>query len=153
MANGLARKFRADLDDLHRALIAVPAEFGDVPWRKGGWTRKQIVGHLLDSAANNRQRFVRAAIDGTYTGPKYAQDAWVAAHGYAGQSWATLIGWWEAEHQILMAVVDQIPEDRLEALCIVGDDAPPVTLRFLIEDYVRHQYWHLQQLTAGAPPT
>ena len=61
------------------------AALADVPWREGGWTRKQIVGHLLDSAANNRQRFVRAAIDGKYAGPKYAQEAWVAAHGYASQ--------------------------------------------------------------------
>jgi hypothetical protein len=64
LPDSLARKFRADLDEVHRALIAVPAELADLPWREGGWTRKQIVGHLLDSATNNRQRFVRAAIDG-----------------------------------------------------------------------------------------
>jgi len=64
MPENLAQKFRADLDEVHRALVAVPLEFADLPWREGGWTRKQIVGHLLDSAANNRQRFVRAAIDG-----------------------------------------------------------------------------------------
>ncbi len=60
-----------------------------MPWREGGWTRKQIVGHLLDSAANNRQRFVRASTDGKYKGPKYSQDAWVAAHGYSEQTWET----------------------------------------------------------------
>jgi DinB superfamily len=146
MSNGVAQRFRADLDDVHRALIGVPAELADIPWRKGGWTRKQIVGHLLDSAANNRQRFVRAATEGSYSGPKYAQDAWVAAHAYSSQSWETLIGWWEAEHEILMTVVDHIPEDRLEATCIVGEDAP-VTLRYLIDDYIRHQCWHLRQLT------
>ena len=70
----------------------------------GGWTRKQIVGHLLDSAANNRQRFVRAAIQGKYTGPEYEQDAWVAAHGYGDVPWETLVRWWQAEHEILMAV-------------------------------------------------
>ncbi len=152
VASGLSQKFRADLDDVHRTLISLPVDLADVPWREGGWTRKQIVGHLLDSAANNRQRFVRAATEGTYTGPKYAQDAWVAAHGYASQSWDTLLGWWEAEHEILMTVVDHISEDRLEASCVVGDDAP-VTLRYLVEDYVRHQYWHLRQLTAGTSAT
>jgi hypothetical protein len=150
MANGLAQKFRADLDDVHRTLAAVPAALADVPWRAGGWTRKQVIGHMIDSATNNRQRFVRAAIDGAYAGPKYAQDAWVAAHGYASQPWETLLGWWEAEHEILMAVVDHILEDRLGASCAVGDD-PPVTLRFLIEDYIRHQYWHLRQLATGMP--
>lgn len=149
MPDDLAQRFRLDLDDIHRALVSLPAGLADVPWREGGWTRKQIVGHLLDSAANNRQRFVRAAIDGSYTGPKYAQDAWVAAHGYDSQPWETLLLWWRAEHEILMAVVDRIPEGRLEAQCAVGDDAP-VTLRFLIEDYIRHQRWHVKQFLAAS---
>ena len=148
MATPIAQKFRADLDAVHRILISVPDELADTPWRKGGWTRKQIVGHLLDSATNNRQRFVRAASDGQYAGPTYAQDAWVRVHGYANQPWDTLLNWWEVEQEILMAVVDRIPEHRLETVCQVGDDAP-VTLRFLIEDYVTHQRWHLAQLIAG----
>jgi hypothetical protein len=51
------------------------------------------------------------------------------------------------EHEILAAVVDRIPEERLESICTVGENNP-VTLRFLIEDYLRHQHWHLAQLTA-----
>ena len=140
-----ALSFRAELNNLRASLLALPPSLADVPWRAGGWTRKQIVGHLLDSAANNRQRFVRATIDGQYFGPGYEQDAWVAAHGYAGESWETLLRWWQAEHEILMAVVDQIPEERLDAISVVGDD-PPVTLRFLIEDYLRHQRHHFKQL-------
>jgi hypothetical protein len=145
MPTQLARDFCAELNRLHAALLALPPSLADTPWRAGGWTRKQIVGHLLDSAANNRQRFVRAAIDGQYAGPGYAQDAWVAAHGYADESWETLLRWWQAEHEILMAAVDRIPENRLGSSCIVGD-GEPVTLRFLIEDYLRHQLWHFKQL-------
>ena len=114
---------------------------------QGRWTRKQIVGHLLDSATNNRQRFVRAASEGSFNGPNYGQDAWVAAHGYAEQTWETLLSWWEVEHEILMAIVDRIHESRFEAECVLDADAP-VTLRFLIEDYVAHQRWHLKQLLA-----
>jgi hypothetical protein len=149
MASQLALDFRAELNDLHGALLALPPELADTPWRNGGWTRKQIVGHLLDSAANNRQRFVRAGSDGSFTGPDYAQAAWVAAHGYDSQSWETLLRWWETEHEILAAVVDHIGEERLESSCAVGNN-PPVTLRFLIEDYFRHQRWHLAQLASGA---
>jgi len=147
MPTELAQDFRAELNAIHAELLAVEPALADTPWRAGGWTRKEIVGHLLDSAANNRQRFVRAAIDGLYAGPGYAQDAWVAAHGYSDESWETLMRWWQAEHEILMAAVDRIPEDRLEASCQVGDDAP-VTLRFLIEDYVHHQQGHFRQLQA-----
>jgi hypothetical protein len=149
MATQLALHFSAELNALYAALLALPPELADVPWRSGGWTRKQIVGHLLDSATNNRQRFVRAATEGSFAGPNYEQQNWVAAHGYASQSWAALLRWWEVEHEILAAVVERIPEERLEAICAVGTDAP-VTLRFLIEDYLSHQHWHLSQLTSSA---
>jgi len=149
MTTELAREFREELRKLHAILLGLDPGLVDVPWRVGGWTRKQIVGHLLDSATNNRQRFVRAATDGRYAGPQYAQEAWVAAHGYAEQDWETLLRWWQTEHEILAAVVDRIPEDRLQAECAVGGDAP-VTLRFLIEDYLAHQRWHFGQMTGGA---
>jgi hypothetical protein len=148
MATEIAQLFQSQLEDIYADLLGVSPALADIPWRPGGWTRKQIVGHLLDSAANNRQRFVRAAVDGTYSGPFYAQDAWVAAHGYADQSWPDLLRWWFAEHEILIAVVDRIPEDRFSAICHVGDDQP-VTLRFLIEDYLRHQSHHMAQITTG----
>jgi hypothetical protein len=150
MPTELAQTFREGLETIEAALAALPPELADTPWRDGGWTRKQIVGHLLDSAANNRQRFVRAAIHGFFTGPDYAQDGWVAAHGYADQPWTTLLHWWQVEHEILAAVVDRIPEERLESICTVGENNP-VTLRFLVEDYLRHQHWHLAQLTAPVP--
>jgi hypothetical protein len=148
MPTELAVRFCGELDALERTLTSLPPELADVPWRPGGWTRKQIVGHLLDSAANNRQRFVRAAIEGDYSGPGYVQDAWVAAHGYQSQTWETLLHWWRVEHEILAAVVDRIPETKLGAICVVGT-GDPVTLRFLIEDYIAHQKHHFGQITAG----
>lgn len=146
MATELAQEFRRELGLLQATLLGLNPALANQPWRAAGWTHKQILGHLLDSAANNRQRFVRAATDGRYAGPKYAQDAWVVAHGYAEQSWETLLRWWQTEHEILAAVVDRIPEERLGAECAVGDNEP-VTLRFLVEDYLAHQRWHFAQLT------
>jgi len=148
MSTKVAKAFCDEIKELRDALDEVPADLANVPWRTGGWTRKEIVGHLLDSAANNRQRFVRAAIEGSYAGPSYAQDAWVAAHGYAHLSWKTLVAWWNVEHDILLAVVERIPEERMNALCKVGEDAP-VTLRYLIEDYTRHQFHHFEQINAA----
>lgn len=144
----LSSRFRNDLAGIRQTLVSIDPALADVPWRPGGWTRKQIVGHLLDSAANNRQRFVRAATGGAYRGPNYGQDEWVAAHGYADQAWDTLLEWWRVEHEILAAVVDRVPEERLDAECTI-DGEPPVTLRFLIEDYIAHQQHHLRQITAS----
>jgi DinB superfamily len=148
MPTELAQRFRAEISDIRARLLGVPPDLADVPFRAGGWTRKQLVGHLLDSAANNRQRFVRAAIEGQYAGPGYAQEAWVTAHGYENQSWETLLRWWQAEQEILAAVVDRIGEERLDASCTVGSGAP-VTLRFLIEDYLTHHRHHVGQIAEG----
>src|ERR1035438_4149661 len=91
MSTQLAKDFRTLLEQLLSDLQALPSALADVPWRAGGWTRKQVLGPLLDFAANNRQRFVRAATEGEFSGPNYMQEAWVAAHGYADQSWETLL--------------------------------------------------------------
>lgn len=149
MTTEIARSFCRELDELYRVLAGLPPELADTPWREGGWTRKQVVGHMLDSATNNRQRFVRAATEGSFRGPQYDQEPWVAAHGYAEQSWETLLRWYRVEHEILAAIVDRIPEERMDAICKAGDDAP-VTLRFLVEDYVKHQQGHMKQMTATA---
>jgi hypothetical protein len=145
MPTQIAIAFRSELNAMQQRLAAVSPGLADTQWSPGKWTRRHIVGHLLDSAANNRQRFVRAAIHGSYAGPAYAQDGWVAAHGYEDQPWEVLLEWWKVEHQILAAVVDRIPEDRLQANCTVGDN-PPVTLQFLVGDYITHQQWHMRQI-------
>jgi hypothetical protein len=150
MATRLAETFRSELAQIRETLGEVSAELDGKPWREGGWTRKQVLGHMLDSATNNRHRFVGAAIDGYYKGPQYDQKPWVNAHGYAEQEWETLLRWWDAEHEILASVVERIPEERLEAICTVGDEAP-VTLRFLIEDYLHHQRGHAEQIALKIP--
>lgn len=139
----------AGCEAIRHSLLQVPESVAALPWRDGGWTRKQVLGHMIDSAANNHQRFVRASLDGSYAGPFYAQEGWVAAHGYNKTAWSTLLAWWQAYHDMLKAVVEHIPEDRLDAECRVGDNEA-VTLRFLIEDYIVHQRHHLAQILCAS---
>ncbi|MCU0248162.1 MAG: DinB family protein [Bryobacter sp.] len=112
-----------------------------------GWTRSEILGHLIDSALNNHQRFVRAALDGGFCGPGYSQDAWVALQDYRATPWPELVSLWASLNRHLVRVVERIPADRLPVRCVVGE-GEPVTLGFLIEDYVRHLRHHLHQLDA-----
>ncbi|HEX3436667.1 MAG TPA: DinB family protein [Pseudacidobacterium sp.] len=143
--NKTAWEFIAGCEAVHASLLSVPQNFAPLPWREGGWTRKQVLGHMIDSAANNHQRFVRASLEGSYSGPFYSQGGWVGAHGYDEMPWTTLLEWWRVYHEVLKAVVERIPEDKFEAMCHVGDDGP-VTLQFLIEDYITHQKHHLGQI-------
>ena len=111
----------------------------------GKWSIAEVLGHLVDSAANNHQRFVRAQEAASYEGPKYAQDGWVASQGYAEAPWAELVELWRLYNLHLARVMRRIPATALDVPCRVGDDEP-VTLRFLIEDYLEHLKHHLRQI-------
>jgi hypothetical protein len=137
--------FREQIASVHQLLLPVSEQESQRPFREGGWSRKEILGHLIDSALNNHQRFVRAALDGSYEGPSYQQEGWVAMHGYQSMAWGILLEHWRWQNELLCQVVERIPEARFSALCRVGDGAP-VTLRFLVEDYLVHLQHHIQQI-------
>jgi len=118
-----------------------------LPRAPGKWSRKQIVGHLVDSAANNHQRFVRAQEHQELVFPGYAQNHWVNAQRYGERSWSELVTLWENYNRHLAHVIAAIPEDRRSTRCVIGNDEA-VTLGFLVHDYVRHLGHHLGQLMA-----
>lgn len=109
------------------------------------WTRKQILGHLIDSASNNHHRFVRAQLEGGVTMPGYAQDGWVAVGHYQERLWHDLVGLWTAFNQQLLHIMETTPQERLAIPCKIGD-GEPVTLEFLMVDYVDHMKHHLAEI-------
>jgi len=110
----------------------------------GEWSYKEIIGHLIDSAGNNHQRFVRAQRDEPHDFPGYDQDAWVALQGYQERDWALLVTLWEAYNLHLADVIAGIAEERLETACTIKGQ--PWTVREIAVDYVGHMQWHLNDL-------
>jgi hypothetical protein len=110
-----------------------------------GWSRKQELGHLVDSAANNRARFINAALAGQYRGPSYDGDGWVDLGGYAGMEWTDVVDLWTVLNRALAIVLERIPPERLPAPCRIGED-DPVTLEFVIDDYISHMRHHLDHI-------
>ncbi|HJQ23945.1 MAG TPA: DinB family protein [Blastocatellia bacterium] len=142
------------IEDLRRAVdeaVAHFAEFNEAdtsaPLADGKWSRKQLLGHLIDSAANNHQRFIRAQLNEPKTFPGYEQEPWVERNGYADASWGDLVALWQAYNLHLLRVIARIPADQLDVSCTVGG-SEPMTLGFIAEDYVRHLKHHLQQIFA-----
>jgi len=129
-------------------LRAIGDEKAERPLAPGKWSAKQVIGHLTDSAANNHQRFVRAQ-DGPLSFPGYAQDDWVARQGYQARAWRDLVELWHAYNWHLAHVIARIPDDKRGVACAIGGNAP-VTLVWLVEDYVVHLRHHLAQVTAPA---
>ena len=109
------------------------------------WSKKEELGHLIDSAANNHVRFVRASLEPEFRGLGYEQDSWVSLHGYNEMGWEDILDFWKRYNHFLVGLVRRIPEERLETRCVVGN-SEPVTLQFLIEDYTLHMQHHLDHI-------
>lgn len=111
----------------------------------GKWSKQEIMGHLLDSAANNHQRFVRAAYEDVTSFPSYNQDAWVQVQQYNELPWGSLIKLWEMYNRHICHVIEHLPDEALLIMCDIGRDKL-VTLDFAIQDYHRHMRHHLNQI-------
>ena len=129
-----------------------------VTWRPtaGAWSIKEIIGHLIDSAANNHQRFVRAEQQADLVFPGYAQDEWVRIQSYHSAPWNELVSLWESYNLHIARVMAAIPariRDRKHAqhnFHHIGfrefSADEPVSLNDLMYDYVLHLQHHLAQV-------
>ena len=127
-----------------RAISGVQAEQAPGP---GKWSPQQVIGHLIDSASNNHQRFVRAQEGSTLVFPGYAQEHWVKCQRYEDGAWDDLITLWHAYNHHIAHVIEHIPEGHRNVECVIGT-YPPATLGFLAHDYVVHLRHHLGQIRA-----
>ena len=151
LAAYLARTVAAELPHL-RAIPDGPATTAVNRASGAGWSQRQELGHLIDSAINNHVRIVRAALHSSYEGPGYDQDAWIDAHRYQEQPWPELVDLWHAHNRVLVPLVANLASAKLGTPCAVGSD-PPVTLGFLIDDYVLHMQHHIDQILRRQPVT
>ena len=120
----------------------------NTPVLKGGWSRKQVIGHLIDSASNNHQRFVRASLEGALEFPGYEQDGCVRVQAVQSAPWPLLVALWKNYNLYLAHVIAHLPAPQLGAICKIGEHEP-VTLKFIAEDYLTHLLHHLGQIGAA----
>lgn len=142
-----ARRLTSIVEDVCPRLHALPeAATLECPLEMR-WCRKEILGHLIDSAANNHHRFVRAQAVARMQFPPYQQDHWVAAQGYRERPWLELVDLWRLYNQHLAHVMRRVPSESLGNECTVSADEPS-TLAHHMVDYVRHLEHHLAQIFA-----
>lgn len=108
------------------------------------WSKKEILGHLIDSAANNHQRFIRAQFENIPV-IWYDQNEWVEKSNYENIERRLLIEFWCLYNKYLIHIIKSIRTENLTKLCKMKDGAE-LTIEFLIFDYVEHLEHHLKQL-------
>jgi hypothetical protein len=109
------------------------------------WSPKEVLGHLIDSAANNQQRFVRAQQAHMLTLPGYEQNHWVESQGYQDADWPHLVALWSHLNLHLADVISRIPFTAYSVQCVIGDSSPQ-TLEAIVVDYLRHLKHHVAQI-------
>ena len=152
--------FDRTLNVWEKKLHAVSEEESMVSPGPGKWCRKEILGHLIDSALNNHRRFVTAIFQGDLIFDGYDQERWVDVQNYNTRSWKSLVLLWKEMNIHLLHVINQIPErvmrhehgthnlDRIAWKQIPNGE--PATLEYFIKDYLGHMKHHLNQIIPEA---
>src|SRR5438045_1362379 len=143
--DAVARDLLQTIDTVRPKLRAISDAAASEPRAPGKWSRKEIIGHLIDSASNNHQRFIRAQQAATLSFPPYDQNHWAASQRCNERSWNELITFWHAYNSHLAHVITHIPDASLAVPCVI-ESSKPVTLEFLVTDYVVHLRHHLTQV-------
>jgi len=137
-------------------LLAISEQQSEVPRAEDKWSAKQVIGHLIDSAANNHQRFVRAQFTDELIFLGYEQNEWVRVEHFQDEPWRDLVQLWQLYNQHILHLMKYAPEDtrtklrqrhnlhQLASEQIKEDE--PVTLEFFMRDYVDHMKKHLKQI-------
>lgn len=148
MLESIARELEQTLREITPKLNSISESASQAKIAPDKWSRKEILGHMIDSASNNHQRFIRAQISDEIRLPGYEQERWVQTQGYQHESWTDLVNLWQSYNKHLAHLIATVPEEKLKNHCLIGDDEP-VTLDFLMKDYLRHLKHHLTQVFGG----
>src|SRR5919198_515697 len=134
--------FRATIDDAAARLGALTEAEASLARADGKWSAKQIIGHLIDSAANNHRRFVLAQFTDHLAFEGYAQNEWVRVQRYDAEPWAQLVALWRAYNLHLLHVMAYADMAKLQTPCTqhtldriawqTVSQSEPVTLEYLM---------------------
>ena len=109
------------------------------------WSKKETLGHLIDSAANNHQRFVRLQLNSRIDLPGYDGDEWVRVQRYQDHQWHEIIELWRRYNTQLASVIRDVNPDALRHIWHTPD-GKDLDLEFIMRDYVVHLRHHLNQI-------
>lgn len=127
--------------DAFESLMRESRDLSDVKLGPDKWTLKEMVGHLIDSASNNHQRFARLQLDRTIRLPGYDAEEWVSKSNVQNLDYDFVVGFWKMYNQFLLNLIRGIAPESMDNVWKT-DDGKEKTLEFLIDDYFAHMELH-----------
>jgi hypothetical protein len=134
-------RFRSLVEKLEGIIIGVDEGITHIRPDQDKWSLKEIIGHLIDSASNNHQRFVRLQLGDLNYFPAYDKDIWISAQKYNDMQWKEITALWSSYNRILLKVIEHMDTKALGNVWIIDDKK--LTLEFIVNDYYRHLDWHI----------
>jgi N-acetylglutamate synthase-like GNAT family acetyltransferase len=144
-----AAQLKSVIQTVEPLLRAISDEQASLKPLPGKWSRKEILGHLIDSASNNQHKWIRTWERDDVSFPGYTQDFWVSAQHYQQSDWQLLIELWKQYNLHLAHLLQQIPAEALSHQVSIAAE-PPITLEYMALDYGRHLRHHLRQILPEA---
>jgi hypothetical protein len=149
-------RLRDAIDAAYPRLSAISDAGAAIPPALGKWSPKEVIGHLIDSASNNHQRFVRANFTDDLIFAGYDQEKWVVLGNYASAPWTSLLSLWREFNLQIARVMDATPasvrgtprtrHNLHQVAWSAVPESEPATLGYFMNDYVDHLEHHLRQI-------
>lgn len=140
-------KLRSQIEENKSGLLRFTDEQMQQTLGPGEWSGKEILGHLSDSAAMNRQRIVRSQYEEPYDFPFYEQPKWTQIQAYNHYAWSDLVELWRVEYKHLIHILENLPDESASSKCpIKFSSSDWVTLDWLVGHIYRHNDHHLHQI-------
>ena len=115
--------------------------------KPGKWSKKEIVGHLIDSGQNNLRRFICGQYESVPPKIVYDQDFWVASNQYHQYKKEDIIQLWKLTNAQISYVLTSMPEkNHTKTTRTDQSSEDEKTLHWLAADYVKHMKHHLNQI-------
>ena len=111
------------------------------------WSKKEIIGHLIDSAQNNIRRFIVAQYEDTPT-ITYNQDTWVAINNYQHTDSSVVIELRYLVNKQIAGILQNTSAEAAQCTCKTGEVH---TIEWLAEDYIKHLKHHMHQVLELEP--
>jgi hypothetical protein len=111
------------------------------------WTLKEIIGHLIDSASNNHQRFVRLKISSEIEFPDYKNDEWLQIQNHNNMRFSDLLSLFYYFNKLMVNIILNIDDKRMNNIWNVAwdENSSFITLEKLANHYVEHIKIHISQ--------
>lgn len=151
----MTQELQKVIDRLQQHINLAPSEFLKYPEgelrRKPApnkWSKKELLGHLIDSAANNHHRFIKIQfLPQPFFVEGYAQNDWVRIQNYNEKDTEQLVNLWKVYNEHILFIMQNTPEENLNIKINAEDPFENAdTLLLLMKDYVDHMDHHLKQI-------